>query len=874
MSDLDRILDRISRPFEQEEEEIATETPSWLEAVSVPMEGGQVRPMTPRGTRSERLEARELTRSRIEQQVGGPLREEGGGITSIRQRFRLQGGGRRGEEDIMRSIQEYIPGSEVHSIRLEDGSDRILFRRPDRDDFEFINPAGFDRGDLGAAASYLFNFENLVATAASVITRGFSFPVRLALVGAGAGSGRGADIALDRALGDRPAPIEDTLGDVALSVIFGAAGEGAGTGLSRGVNFLRGEGLVRLPEGKLSAIRAGRELDLDPLTSGQLHPLAQRMEAQTLATTAVPSEAYASQQAAARRGLVSYRDTLTGESVSPVLTDAELERLVYQRTLALREAIDNPQVALREGRRALQRGRQAFEESSAAWIDRKYIKALEAAGDDVTFNFRQGLEGTVESLLQGTRVPTRFAMEEGTEETVRASKTLSPRLRDLIGRMLQSSPDPDGAVAWNAPDTLRGRVGYEALREWRTELDSIRRGNWQAADPFKRREMRQAQQLYEAVTDVLANADGPGRIVLETPTRVPPASIASRDDLLTSQFEESAVIQASDFSRLWRAANTSNAWRERVINMDHIQKLGTEANPVVLSAQFSHAGEYESLRVLKRVMPEEHWKAFTDSFESRLLSRPEQIGRIFDDYAIDPDTLNLLIPRGRQLEFRALGRAAEQLQASEAIWARQTNEGQRLLDMIDSGNSREVVELINMSGGPESPTGKLFRAGIIENILNKTTETSPITNELIVRPRDTANLINQYLSSGQLSQILTEADRLTLGRYAAYLQSVGVTSDVGGVISGSELAGQAFDLLNPARATKGILKQAKNAFLARAFTNPQVNQLIFGRGTQTPPRQSLRTTATIMSLIARDVATEEGQRNFNLFFEDQEEGQE
>lgn len=854
-SNLDVILDKhtISDPIEDKEE---LAIPSWMENWSVgPTRTIPASPQAMPGVRSpqERIESREFARVTVEEQLDAPLREEGGGISRFGQRFRLQGGGRRRTEDIMRSLEQYVPRADVRSVTMPDGSERIVFRRPEREDFEFINPAGFDVGDLGAAASFLFNMENVVATAASVFTRTNAFPIRAALVGAGAAAGRGADTFGDIALGDRPPPIEDVLGDLALSFVFGGAGEAAGTALSRGVNFIRGEGLVRQPEGVLASVRAAREEELAPLTMGQRHPLVARREAQTTATSAIPAERYAEQQASIYQSIVRRRKELTGQDVSPVMTDMELDNLVRQRALNLRETIDNPNISLREGKAALAKGRQEFEVSSAAWVDRKYTRALDAAGDNVTFSLNN-VFNVIDDLSVGIQVPTREGIETGTGETMRANRQLGGDLRDIINRLNQM------------PDSLQGRQGYEAIKSIRSELNDIRSGDWNSADGFRRQDMSAAQQLHEVLTEALENARGPGRVTLESPSRIGGAP----DQLSLANYEEVAQLSESDFTRLWRAANTSNAWRERVLRVDRINNLANDTNPAILSELYARPGEFQNLRTIKRIMKPERWKKFTDSVESRLLARPEQINRTFDDFAIEPEALNLIISPQRQIEFRALGKAAERMQASSGAWQRQTDEGRRLLAMVDSGNAREVAELISLNGGPDSPTGRMFRAGILENILNQASEVSPITNQMGIVPRRGVSVISEYLDSGALNSVLTESDKVALMRYRSYLQGISTGADFGGSLAGAEVASQATDILNPKRAGGGILKQAQNAFLARVFISPRANNLVFGMGEQAPPRLSVRTFATVTSLIARDIATKEGQQVLSLFQLEQE----
>ena len=796
-----------------------------------------------RYTRVGREEGRILLRDELEAQLGAPLREDGGGISNFGQRFRLVGGGRRDNEDRLDLIKRYIPGAEVRTITLPDGSDTVVFRRPDRDDFEFINPPGFDRGDLGAASSYLFNLEMGLGIAASIGTRGMSFPIRTVAASLSAGLGRGVDIGIDTAMGDRPPPVEDILGDVALSAVFGAGGEIAGTALTRGANLVRGEGLVRLQPGAAAAVAAAREHDLVRPTMGQLHQFPARREGQAAVTSEVPFRRYADQQATVRERLASWSEELTDQQLSPALTDRELQLLVERQTLALRETIDSRNVSLRKGKDALRNGLREFEVSSREWIDRKYERAIELADQDVTFDISPVRE-IYSGILTGVRAPARDAPGE----TIRANRRPGGDLRDIINRLHQID------------DTLHGSEGFRALKAIRTELNDIRSGDMRSADGNARQDMRNAGLLYEAINNVIENAEGPGRGVLQSPYVPPAGQSALPTEAGYTAYDDIIQTQTSDFSRAWRAANTSNAWRERMLELEFLQNISNEnMNPDRLVMLYMRPGEFRTLRRVKRLMPEESWNEFVASYETRLLARPKDIVAELDSFATEPEALRLVMSPERQLEFRALGRSAERISQSENVLFRQADEGRRLLELVDAGNSARVAEIVEFSGGPDSPMGRLFRAGIIENILDKATYINPVIDLPALDPGIASRVIDDYLRSGALNSVLTESDRLALTQYRAYLNRIDVSSDAGGFISGAGVAGQAFDILNPKRAAAGVLSQGQNAVLARIFTSQRAARLVFGTGEDIAPRHSIRTASTVGAIIARDLTQQQAE---------------
>lgn len=757
-------------------------------------------------TFESRTEMREVARADIERQLGDQPFTFEEGLDNMWQRFRLSGGGRRDIDDQEKALREYMPDAEIKRVKLPDGTEKLAFRPPNEEAFRPVNAAGIDRGDIGSAASYLFNMENAVATVASGLTKTNMFPMRMLFTGLGAGAGRLADTAIDVASGDKTDPLSEIFSDAALSVVFGAGGEAAGTGLSRGLQFMTGRGMFNPSPGARQAKIAAEEEGLPPLTMGQTFPLAARREQQTIQVGDIVAQYRGGQLRESRRGLESQRGQITGQG-APTMSDEELESVVLELTLDLKRGINNPEVALREGGRALQRGRNTFEEVSREWVDRKYLKVLESA-EDVRFDLSPVFD-QMKIVKKGTPARGR-GIDSGTGQptTTRASAAPSGDLLNIMKRL-------DGMA-----DVQEGAEGYQALKQIRTELGDIADGNWQDASSKERYNMRVAADLYDSVTQTISGAQS------------------------TSE----------GFQRMWNSANIANSWRERVLSADSIKKMVKEQNPAKLASTYAKPGEFSNLRLIKRMMPDENWKAFKDSFESRLLSQPEKIPQVLDDFRIEPEALNILMPIERQRQFRTLGLNARRLQQAQSEWARQSDAGERVIQMIDGGHIDEALRAVRNAGGPESIDGRRIRAGVFEAILRKSEAYDPIIGETVVDPRRASSVISDYINNTSLREVLTKTDMKVLENYRTYLGRLAESADFGASLSGAELSSTALNPLDPKGASQGWLKAASLSAIARGFTNPRVVRYIGGDGRKLKPITTVRQAATIASLIAKDVS--------------------
>lgn len=823
--------------FKVEDSEQPSETaeaPSWLEQFAIdPLQGtGIPGAATPEPkqelTIGERQRRLDYLGQEAELALGAPIIQ--GGITDVMQRFRLQAGGRRSDEDVMDSIAEYVPGAEIKKVELPNKVNIIAFKRPGSPGYELINPKGPDMGDLGAALSYFANLEMGASLATVVATRGLGFLPRMLSQGIAAGAGRFGDIKVDELMGDRPRPIEDTIGDVALSAIFGAGGEALGTAVSKGVNVARGAGVLDAAPATREAVEAGREMGLTGLTVGQRHPLTRRAEALFAATTEPLQEQYARQRRGVFLELEAYRSGILGrDGALSGLSDQQLDSIIINRVFDIRKAIDDPSVSLRAGSRALEDAKEDFIIASAKRRDTHYAKAFELAENDVMFDLNPAFSA-INDIYKGT--PKRAP--DGSIS--RAEGPIDPTLERLMLDVRGTEANPMGVE------------GYQELQVLRTRAADIMRGDYQAADASKRRTMTEAAKLHAALTETIENASAKGRVTLESPIEGSP-----------NEYQEIMTLQESDFTRAWKRANNFNSWRERVLDMDLMSKIGNESNPVMLMNQFAKPGEFQSLRTLKRVMSKKNWETFTDAFQTKLRNSPTKILQTFDSFADEPETLDLLIPPSKQAEYRILGRSAQRLKQSQAIWASQTREGDRALSLIDSNNKGELELAIQAAGGPDSLIGKQIRAGIFQKLLDRSTEVSTFTNENVINTGKLLGEIDRYLQTDAFVGILTDADLVKLKKLRTYVQGIGTIgdSDAGTSLAGTELASGFFNVLNLDAMLGAVSKQFKNALAARLFLNERASNLIFGRGVKYETVTGLRAASQILSNLARDTSQEE-----------------
>jgi hypothetical protein len=663
-------------------------------------------------------------------------------------------------------------------------------------------------GDLGAASSFLLNAENAASTAAAIVTRGQSWPIRALYTAGAAGLGRAADEGIEIARGRNADPIEDIFGRVAISTFVAGMAEPASSVLARGVSSTRkGAGVVNPPPGVKAGQEAAEELGLPNLTTGQTHPLFARRENQVLQTSQTIRERYGQQAAA-------LRDLWDG-SRSPVqLTDHELDGVVGAWAADIGQYVRNPGRTLSEGGMDLKRGLNEFESSSRAWVGRKYDRALERLGDNdnaLQFNL-EGVARAADEVLQSPEL----ALAGGERAPVRGGYT--GEIEEVIDLVRQAGSEPQS-----------GRQGYDALVGLRSRLYDIKSQDWNSATPAQRNDIKAATRLYNEL-----------RRAIENPT----LADGTTDDA---------------FSQLWRSAARSNAWREDVLETGHLRRLAgaDEDSVAMLVESYAKPGNGRQLTTLHRILPKERWGTFRDAYEARLMAEPESIPTILETWRKDPDGLNLLIPKARRAELVNYGRAVQRLKSFEGDLVEQGNLGRAAVNLIDSGRPTDVAAMIQRAGGMNTREGQAIRAGVIESILARSSRYDKETGSMVVDPRKFEGIVTRYLDDNSLDGVLNATDIRRLRQSRDYAARISTASDVGGSMAGASDASRAFNIFDLASIPLGWLNIGANALTARAFINPKIQAYLTGQGKNFDTgalSTTIRAGGTVLSLISTDLS--------------------
>lgn len=340
------------------------------------------------------LEDREINRSAIEQEAGGPFTYEKG-VEGFGKRFDLARS--TNSQERAKKLQDKMPDAEVKVIKLPaTGEDAVVFRPKGETEFRGIDEEGVSMGDLGEFASAVASPETAAGLFATFLTRnpaageaamglrGAGLATRTAVQGGAAAGGNLIDQGIEGTRGYQTDPLDEIFTQSAEAGGYGMAGEGIGSMFSKAYNALKGGGVIKPLEGVKTAQRAAEEEGLRPLTAGQQHPLFARRENQVAMTSQKPKEAYLQQEQDLRNRIAKTRDTLTGGG-APVLDDATMDANVRDMATEIYSQINAPVVSMRRGGAALQEGRKSFEEKSRPWVKSKYDKAI-TAGEDATWD--------------------------------------------------------------------------------------------------------------------------------------------------------------------------------------------------------------------------------------------------------------------------------------------------------------------------------------------------------------------------------------------------------------------------------------------------------------------------------------------------------
>ena len=682
---------------------------------------------------------------------------------------------------------------------LGGGEFTTLFRRTKDEPFREVTPMKSspipNAGDLGTIAG--------VAVSEPVIAGGVGFLLGGPVLGAFATAGG----VLAQSQIEEIRGFEDTpQGEVRIQ----AAVEGALTfGVDKGFGLGR-RALGALGSGNLGGIfaqrpnaqrvvQAAEEERLFPVMAGQTarSPLVRGAFQQTAGTSPIPKEKAALQ----RLSLRGRFQEEASEEVLQALTDVELTQLVIASSEELDRIVVPYAVSTSKdaGGKALDRGFGNFKKVSREWVDRRYNGAL-AITDDVAYdlNRAQDLGKEIDAgVLSKTRKKAASELTHA-EEFARALGETPEEI--LKGR--QVSQKPTGELKAVIDDLLaidpvisKFKVGgkefdaFTQIKSIRTRLFDLKHSE----DPFVRRE---ANRLWGEFTQVMDNP----------------------------------ISGDPNFVRAYRAASNSNTFREGILSLRFVRTIASRdikdlGGASSVAESLIQPGNFDSLQLVKRLMPERDFRVLQNRFKSKLLNNPGTIQRELRKYRNEPHMLRLLISKDEIAAFEEFGFKMANLEKGplQTIFQSDLDLGERAIKFANTATRKQMTDIVAQSGGPNSEFARSIKSGIYRHILDAATV---IDDEGVTTLSPSLVMSQIKKLRPKMAGLFSAEDWRRLENFEVYAAVTSQTTDVGGQMQAGGVRGGITRFLSPLAQLRAVHTITSNSIVARILSSPTTYRMI------------------------------------------------
>ena len=734
----------------------------------------------------------EVKISNVERQLGAPLeRTNTGARTEFEDaslRFDMARSNQVSEK--LRKFQDSYPDMEVKTFE-EGGDTKIAVRQRGKDNFTLLDSSDMvTLSDITELGGVILTPEILTNVLATIATRGMGLLPRMFGQAVGGFTGRGLDIGIEQIRGYNDDPLKELFQEGTISAVAGAGGEMLFAPLRRGGRALVGGGFLELTPEELAASKTAHEAGIRGLTPGQINPLARRMESQAAATSKAVQEQRIGQRQDVLEDITRLRDEF-GDMKS--LGHEELNALAQRMEANIYALVSDKNITLEQGGRALKKGREEFVRVWKGFVGERYDSALEA-GENASFDLRP-IQKIAQEIKEG--VLSKAAPIKGEAGRFEAAepeqlRKLSGELAEKIDQILRLSPDVEA---------FHKNSAFEQIKELRTAFFDLKNATVQGQEDINN---RYAGKLWTGLTEVM-NAPQGGD---------------------------------ANFTLLLRSANLANTRFERLLEVQDLKRIALETRPDHLVASVASPGNGFVLRTLERIMPDEKFATFRDSFKTSLLSQPEKIADTLDAWRPDRLGVRVLLSPQEETMFRKIGNEMKKLNEGpiRQLLESDVKAGEISRRLVMESDAETIGKLISASGGKESREGRSLAAGLVQNILDHATEIE--RGREVINPEKLITVISGMEKKGVLDAILTPEQQALLKSRQYLMSFMETRADPGASIQAAEIASDlAAGVTIPVRPiegskklARGIIHTMRNAFIGRLFTTESGRAFFTGMG--------------------------------------------
>jgi hypothetical protein len=753
------------------------------------------------GTRPPRWDAED-------RMLGGVDRR---GMTSLRARFDIGGADNNAER--MKAFQHHFPkgtldqapgtGTWIYKENRDDPDETWKTLEREAKDFFNFSPKNPAAGAASLAGEIWGPILGEVAALAA--TKGGGFIGRTVASGLGGAGGEAVRQGTQeiRGIGDQSIGSQGL--DTLTAGAFGAGGYAVSEPVMRLMNLTSGRGMFKeRPEareimGLIDQANAGlpKSLQIPQLSPGQALDDAffRRFEDQLLAITGSVIRDHRRQQVAGLRGLIHNQVDLKAIERAPDAA-AEALRLADGR---IRGMVANPRMYAQDAGDVLAESLQAYRRDSQTVVRNAYGEASQFGSPQFD------LGPAVESAKSLTK-PLQY-MRAMSEEDTALMRSLgldpaNPANRSMVAQ--RRAPDEVQGVARQIAEADPNSIQLENLMAWREELGDLA---FPGADQIFRRPNRAAQELYNAITEVIEN----------------PSNLEGT------------------FGAAWRSANDKAARRFKTLEAATVTQLAraddqlTVQTVAQLADTLIQPNQYDNLVLLSGLgeSGRKAGRAMQEVFETRVLGMENSAAMRAEINRFDPQTLNLLMPQARQRQYRDMIAGLEGLEATNVQQSLQAQSRAvpLLNDILDNRSSRGLdylFDMVDSTGGVNGEFGTALRHGIKDRLISK----------FMVSEGDRAVRVSalnkemRALRERGLDRYLTTADKQAINdikKMGEFFDLIGMQADAGTSIRAMEITSGLYDFANPSRMARSAWERFKAGGLSRWVMSDSARKMLVGR---------------------------------------------
>lgn len=291
--------------------------------------------------------------------------------------------------------------------------------------------------------------------------------------------------------------------------------------------------------------------------------------------------------------------------------------------------------------------------------------------------------------------------------------------------------------------------------------------------------------------------------------------------------------QADDYVKAIKTANSFWKKRSDILSDSHIQKIIRTDTPVDIAKKLSDEGQFtENVEYALTKFAPKKAKEVKDSIKYYwLVNKPgkavENINRLRE---VDKMGFNRVVPKSELQPLLDLAKQMDTLNSSrmKQVFDRQLGAGKLVKGLINEQDVEGIELIIKQLGGNKSKGSKLLKAGILEDMLNESTELTQ-KNTLRINANTFAAKWREYNRNGILDKLMPIEDKKALEALKIYSKLWERSVDPGVSLEAAQLISL---LKHPKTFIQGSHGLAMNEALAWIMLSPKTRDFLVGRGTQ------------------------------------------